>query len=227
MNQLLLDGVDAGQVITSIELVPKDPSLRRIKIGRKTLATLPVDDVIEIGIAEGEVLTTQLAQALAHAVMKLHIRKTAQKLIKRRAYSRGELIVKLQSTCNDSPLIELVVDAFCRTGAIDDEAYGQSIAMSLTQRGPISQSHLKQKLCLHHINPDLAQQIAEQALTENDPIEAATAFALKRMKSMQSKPQLVVVRRIWGALARRGFDSQTIRIILNKIGLDTAEHIEF
>ena len=160
------------------------------------------------------------------ASMKLHIRKASQKLIKRRAYSRGELIVKLQTSCSDLPLIEMVVDDLCNKGAINDEAYGQSIAMSLTQRGPISLSQLIHKLKIRHISPDLAQQIANEALEENDPIEAAIAFARKRLRTMQSKPQMVITRRLWGALARRGFDSQTIRIVMNKIGLDIAEDMD-
>lgn len=226
MNQLLLDGSHDGQTITAIEVVTKDPLLRRIKIGRKTLATLPLAEVEAIGITKGEILTNELASALEQAVMRLHIRKAAVKLIKRRAYSRGELINKLQSTISDSHLIEIVVDDLCSKGVIDDEAYGRNITMSLTQRGPISLSQLKQKLCARHINPDLAQQIAEQAFAENDPVEAAVTFVHKRMKTMQSKPQIVITRRLWGALARRGFDSETIRIVLNKVGLDIAEDID-
>lgn len=222
----MLDGVHDGQTITAIEVVTKDPLLRRIKIGRKTLATLPLDDVEAIGIAKGEVVTNELASALEQAVMRLHIRKTAHKLIKRRAFSRGELIKKLQTTCSNSLLIETVVDDLCNKGAIDDEAYGRNIAISLTQRGPISQSQLKQKLCARHINPDLAQQIADQTLAENDPVEAAVTFARKRIKTMHSKPQIVITRRLWGALSRRGFDSETIRIVMNKVGLDIAEDID-
>lgn len=226
MNQLWLDGVQIGQTISAIEVVATDPLLRRIKIGRNTLATLPIDDVEEIGVTQGEILTDELASAIEQVVMRLKIRKTAQMLIKRRAYSRGELIKKLQSTCRDSHLIEMVVDDLCKTGAINDEAYAQSIAMSLTQQGPISQSQLKQKLTSRHIKPDLAQQIAEQSLEENDPVEAAIAFARKRIRTMQSKPQLVITRRLWGALARRGFDSETIRIVMNKVELDIAEDID-
>lgn len=226
MDQLQLDGFEGGQVITAIELVSSDPLLRRIKAGRKTIATLPINDVVDIGIAEGEVLTVELASALAQASMKLHIRKASQKLIKRRAYSRGELIVKLQTSCSDLPLIEMVVDDLCNKGAINDEAYGQSIAMSLTQRGPISRSQLIHKLKIRHISPDLAQQIANEALEENDPVEAAITFARKRLRTMQSKPQMVITRRLWSALARRGFDSQTIRIVMNKVGLDIAEDMD-
>ncbi len=226
MNQLLLDGQYDGQTIAAIEVVTSDPLLRRIKIGRKTLATLPITEIEKIGIAKGVLLTDELASALEQAVMKVNIRKSAKKLIKRRAYSRGELIKKLQSTCNDSQLIEMVVDDLCKTGAIDDEAYGHNIAISLTQRGPISHAKLKQKLCARYIHPDLAQQITEQTLAENDPVESAINFARKRMKTMQSKPEIVITRRLWGALSRRGFDSETIRIVMNKIGLNIAEDID-
>lgn len=229
MDQLLLDGIEDGQVITAIELVASDPLLRRIKVGRKTLATVLINDVVEIGIVEGGELTAKLATALERASMKLHIRKASHKLIKRRAYSRGELIVKLQTSYSDLALIEIiemVVDDLCNKGAIDDAVYGQSIAMSLTQRGPISHSQLIHKLKVRHINPELAKQIANEALDENDPVEAAITFARKRLRTMQSKPQVVITRRLWGALARRGFDSQTIRIVMNKIGLDIAEDID-
>ncbi len=226
MNQLRLDGSYDCQTITAIEVVTSDPLLRRIKIGRKTIATLPVDDVEKIGLAQGEILTDELIAALEQAVMKLHIRKAAQKLIKRRAYSRGELIKKLQTTSSDSLLIEMVVDDLCNKGAIDDEAYGQSIAMSLTLRGPISQTQLVKKLCNRCIHPNLAQQIAQQALSEIDPVEAAIAFARKRIKTMQAKPEIVITRRLWGALARRGFDSETIKIVMNKVELEIAEDID-
>lgn len=222
----MLDAVHDCQTITTIEIVTSNPLLRHIKIGRKTIATLPIDVVEAMGITQGELLTNELAFTLEQAVVKLHIRKTAQKLIKRRACSRGELIQKIQTTINDSEMVKTVVDDLYSKGAIDDEAYGQNIAISLTQRGPISHSQLKQKLCDRYISPDLAQQITEQILAENDPVEAAVTFVRKRMKTMQSKPQTVITRRLWGALSRRGFDSETIRIVMNKVGLDIAEDIE-
>ena len=63
-------------------------------------------------------------------------------------------------------------------------------------------------------------------MAENDPVEAAVTFAHKRMKTMQAKPKIVISRRLWGSLARRGFDSETIRIVMNKVGLDIAEEID-
>ena len=57
-------------------------------------------------------------------------------------------------------------------------------------------------------------------------VETAVTFARKRIKTMQSKPQVVITRRLWSALSRRGFDSETIRIVMNKVGLDIAEDID-
>ena len=97
MDQLLLDAVHDCQTITTIEIVTSNPLLRHIKIGRKTIATLPIDAVESMGITQGELLTNELAFTLEQAVVKLHIRKAAQKLIKRRAYSRGDGLASIIS----------------------------------------------------------------------------------------------------------------------------------
>ena len=221
MNSPLFGRDEPVERIDAIEVPTSDASLRRIRVGRRIVATLPAHVVEAMGISVGDVRTEALTAALQQAEAEHTIRKHAQRLLKRRALSRNELIDRLMRKEADAPLVGRIADEMTAAGAIDDEAYARLIAVSESDRGPISVTYLEHKLQQRGIAQALAQQVAGAILQDIDVAATAAQFAAARLKSMSSQPAEVAARRIAAALARRGFDADFVASVLDRIGLST------
>ena len=219
MSTSLFPDIEPGERIGAIDAPASNASLRRIRVGRRIVATLPVDAVDALGIAIGDVWTERLAATLQQAMAEHTVRRHAQRLLKRRPYSRSELIDRLMRKEPDRAMAKRIANEMMAAGAIDDEAYARAVAVSVADRGPVSVTYLKHKLRQRGIPPELAQRVASETLEETDVVETAVAFAAARLPSMSSQPPDVAARRIWSALARRGLDAETIRIVLDRINL--------
>ncbi len=219
MSTSLFPDIEPGERIGAIDAPASNASLRRIRVGRRIVATLPADAVVALGIAIGDVWTERLAATVQQAMAEHTVRRYAQRLLKRRPYSRSELIDRLMRKEADGAMAGRIADEMIATGAIDDEAYARVVAVSVADRGPVSVTYLKHKLRQRGIPPELAQRVAGETLEETDVVETAVAFAAARLRSKSSQPPDVAARRIWSALARRGLDAETIRIVLDRITL--------
>ena len=223
MSTSLFPDIEPGERIGAIGAPASDASLRRIRVGRRIVATLPADAVEAMGIAIGDVWTAPLAATLRQAMTERTVRRHAQRLLKRRPYSRSELVDRLMRKEPDGAMAKRIANEMIAAGAIDDEAYARVVAVSVADRGPVSVTYLKHKLRQRGIPPELAQRVAGETLEESNVVETAVAFAAARLRSMSSQPPDVAARRIWSALARRGLDADTIRIVLDRINVPAGE----
>lgn len=219
MNPSLFGLDEPVKRIAAIEVPTSDASLRRIRVGRRTVATLPANVIEAMGITVGDAWTETVATALQQAEAEHTVRRHAQRLLKRRALSRNELIQRLQRKEADAQLAGRIADEMTAAGAIDDEAYARLVAVSEADRGLVSVKYLQHKLHQHGIAQPLAHQVAEATLQDTDVAATAAQFAAARLRSMSSQPPEVAARRIGAALARRGFDADFITSVLDEIGL--------
>src|SRR5215210_5629465 len=125
---------ESPETVTTIVPVQRDPNLRRIKIGRTTAATLRASDIESLRIVVGTRWTARLAADVAQAVKINTVRKAALNLLGRRAFSRLELIDRLERKQHDSAIANQVVDELAVDGWIDDVAYGKSVAMEVLRQ---------------------------------------------------------------------------------------------
>ena len=221
MNSSLFESEEPAKRIDAIEVPTSDASLRRIRVGRRTVATLPANVIEAMGITVGDAWTESLAAAVDQAKVEHTVRVHAQRLLKRRALSRDELIERLQRKETDTQLVGRIADEMTAAGAINDDAYARLVAVSEADRGPVSVTYLEHKLQQRGIAQVLAQQVAGAILQDTDDAETAARFAAARLRSMSSQPPEVAARRIGAALARRGFDADMIASVLDGIGLST------
>ena len=137
-------------------------------------------------------------------------RRQALKLLERRDYACTELASRLRSRGHGESAVREVVDALALAGALDDARYGGLVATALLRRGPVSTEHLIARLESRGIPPEVARDVADATLADMDLVEQAARFATSRLDRC-GEPGPAVVRRVAAALARRGFDDETIR----------------
>ncbi len=142
------------------------------------------------------------------------IREHALGLLGRRGYSRGELAQRLASRGYDRGTIDILVDRLAAWGLVDDEAYAREVARTILRRKPASAELIEQKLIARRLPTELARRIAAETLADVDAVEAATRLALSCHRARSPEADR---RRIGSALARRGFDADVIREVVERL----------
>ncbi|MFC5369901.1 regulatory protein RecX [Arcanobacterium bovis] len=105
---------------------------------------------------------------------------------------------------------EATIKKFRDSGLIDDSKY----ALAFVRLRAVEKSTSRRKLREELRNRGISGQLAEQALaqvTDTDEYNSAVELVRKKMRASARLEPDVARRRIYGALARRGFSSETIR----------------
>lgn len=205
--------------ITRITPTKRDPLRLTLRAGGRVVATLPRDQVEALGLAVGLAWTDELARRIGPAVDCDKAWRYAVRALGRRALSRGELIDRLRRRGHEAKTAEQVVDRLTDKGWLDDAAYGRSVIQAERARKPAGARLLRHKLAAKRVPRDVAERLVDEAEKDHDPVAAARSFAEQRLRSatLQRADAQARKRRLWGQLARRGFDAHTIRQALQPL----------
>lgn len=110
-------------------------------------------------------------------------------------------------------IIEYLLSRFAAVGLVDDQAFAIALVNTRTKVARRGGIRIRQELRQKGVSDD----VAEQALAQVDPedeLEAARTFAAKKIRSMAGVDEVVAKRRLYGALARRGFTPDVVRRVV-------------
>lgn len=206
-------------VITDIEPQPSDPNIMRIRVAGRIAARLPATEVEKLALAPGDAWTEQIVEQIDRVIQSTKLRKHALRLLGNRAYARGELAERLGRKTDDTGLIEEVLTELEEGFWLDDEAYARQLIEDIQLRNPQAEPVLIEKLILRKIDPALAAKVVQSVLEVIDPLDSAEQLARKHLKKLTRQPPEVIARRVWGLLARRGFDEQVIETTLSRLDI--------
>jgi regulatory protein len=220
----LFPDIPAGAMITEITPLPRDPNVRRVRVGRgassRIVAKLRASEVERLELATGQKWTEQLAARVAQAVALEKARKDAFAALGRKGLSQYELIERLMRKGHEESIAQTVADECIADGWLDDAALERDVVQHSLDRKPAAERLLLEKLAQRGIPQDVAERIVREALGERNPVEEAAALAETKYRSMQSLPSPTAARRLAGFLHRRGFDDETVETVLNRMGLN-------
>jgi len=207
------------QPIAALKPLPSDPDLIAVRVGRRTAARLRREDVAELGLEVGTVWDAALAARVAPRAAALEARRAALRLVNRRALSSGELIDRLRRKGFDADVARAVATRLVEQRILDDESYGRSIIERERARRPAGRRLLRHKLIAKRLSAALIDRLLDEADGEVDDVAEARALAEKRLRSasLQRCDRPTRTRRLFAALARRGFDPETIRTALAQL----------
>lgn len=203
--------------ITAIKPTQRNPKRVTIRIGRKVVATLPQSKVEELGLAVGQVWDDALAQRVAQASVYDKALRQAMNRLNRRAMSRRDLDNKLQKLEYEQAVREQVLDRLTELKFLDDEAYARALIDATLRRKPAGPQLLRQKLYQKGIDRSLIEKLVSEATDAQDLAPGAVDLARKKLRSMQRLDIETRKRRLYGLLARRGFNPDTISSVMSEL----------
>lgn len=197
--------------ITALSPTKRDPSRISIKVDGKYVGTVPDDQLDELGIRVGGDWHEELASRVVGAVAFGKALNTAMNILSRRMVSAHMLRRKLRDKDHEDHVIDRVIERLEGVGLIDDEAFAQALISEQMKRKPAGPALLKSKLYEKGIDRSLIERLVEETCEQTDLVSDAIRLAESKLRTMKRLDPVTRKRRLWGALARRGFNSDTIR----------------
>ena len=136
--------------------------------------------------------------------------------------SRLQLAQVLEKKGIPQDAASIALDRLAEVGLIDDLAYAHLLVRSRCSSKRISKTllirELRQKgICEEYIELSLAE------LTPEDEYQMALDLAAKKLRSMNGLAKEVVLRRVVGLLARKGYPNAISYKVMNNLQLDTQD----
>lgn len=219
-----LHEVGPKPVVFSLKPLAKDPTRLVITFDgvrenvRGVSVTVRARDAEGIGLRVGREIRGEALDALKNCVRREMARRAALASLQRSMCSKKRLMERLSRRGHDRAILEGVCEELRAAGILDEEAMARSAARSMAARRASGVRLIEQKLRSRGIDGETAQRAAREATADRDPLEDATALARKKLAGMSGGlERVVVVRRLSGALARRGFDADVCRRAVERV----------
>ena len=140
-------------------------------------------------------------------------RRIALNLLETRARSESELRKAMARKDVAEDIADELVSRLAAVGLVDDQAFAVALVNTRTKVARRGGARIRQELREKGVSED----VAAEALAQVDPadeMEAAVTFAEKKVRSMPGLDDAVAKRRLYGALARRGFAPDVVRQVV-------------
>lgn len=131
-------------------------------------------------------------------------REMALRALDRRAYGRAELGGYLKRKGAAEEVVERVLDRFEQVGLLDDAAFAGQWVESRHRERRLPRRALMAELRRKGLDEDVIAA-AVAAIDQDAEQTAARALAQAKVRSLAGQPYDVALRRLVGALGRRGF----------------------
>lgn len=212
-------GPDAP-VIEAIVPDARDPNRRRVRAGGRVVVTLTADAVDVLNLRVGQPWSNDLRARVAERTLFDNAWRSALRMLSHRALTRVEVAVRLTRRNLLPDIVERVLADLTAHGWLDDEQVARDAVSSLASRRPMARTGLSARLTARGIDAEVAERAVRDAVATGQERQSAIEFARTRQRGLSRLTPSARMRRVAAALARRGFDEDTIAIALREAGLE-------
>ena len=142
-------------------------------------------------------------------------------LLAARGYTTRNLRRKLTQKDYESAEVDAVMTRLIDAGLIDDARYAREYARQKLTSGAVSVRRVERELAVKGIPLELARAATDEVMAD-EPVDIQKSIetaARKKLVSMGDLPADVKRRRLFAFLARRGFEIDDIRRVVEKTEL--------
>lgn len=156
--------------------------------------------------------------------LRLHAYDRALNMLAFRARSSSELARSLQQKGEERPHVDWALERLKEQGLLDDAAFARSFARSKVVDGKQSRRRVQQDLARKGVARSLSDEAIDTVFEEEavDQRAIVDEAARKKLRSLAGLDPAVQRRRLYGFLARRGYDLDDIRGVLSSIRSELA-----
>jgi len=204
-------------VITQIVEPKGKPNRRRIYLDGRFAFSVKLNVVAKFRLREGMDLSAQQIEAIEQGEIRQECLDRAMKYLSGRLHSREELRKKLTRQEYSAALIDEVLEELKRLGYVDDDRFAKTKALSAAQHKHHGPRRAMIELMRAGVKKDVADAAVGQVYENNDNVAEARKLAMKQAERLKKLDPQVAKRRLAGMLARRGFDYDSIKPVIEEV----------
>ncbi len=204
-------------LITQIVEPKGRPNRRRVYLDGKFAFSVKLNVVARFRLREGMELSPQQIEAIEQGEIRQECLDKAMRYLSGRLHSREELRKKLSRQEYSAPLIDEVLEELKRLGYLDDERFAKTKALSAAQHKHHGPRRAMMELMRAGVKKDVAEVAVGEVYESNDNVAEARKLAMKQAERLRKLDPQVAKRRLVGMLARRGFDYDSIRPVIEEV----------
>jgi len=161
-----------------------------------------------------------LEEQIALEAKRLHAYDRALNMLAFRARSSRDLARALQRKGEEKPHVDWAIERLREQGLLDDAAFARSFARAKVVDGKQSRRRVQQDLARKGVSRSLSDEAIDTVIEEEGVDQRAIVeeAARKKLRSLAGLEPAVQRRRLYGFLARRGYEIDDIRSVLSAIG---------
>ena len=187
-------------ILTEIRVPRRGSRRRTLVLDGEPWRDAPSELVSEAQLRVGaEIDPGELSERLAEIEPRC-ARERAVRLLTYRERSTKELADRLREDGYLPETVTAVLERLAAAGFVDDDRFARSLARNLTQIRRLGRSRATRELTAHGIDPQLAEEALDEALSVDD--ESAAAGELARTLALKTG---ATRDRIASRLLRRGY----------------------
>lgn len=210
----------AGGFVTGLAKSARAPGLVVIKLGRRSGGRIPEADAARLGVREGAEWTEALRAAVLSSLVAAKGRTYALNALGRRPMSKRTLVAKLKRRGVDEPGAARIADDLASKGILDEAAFAEGVLHAELARKPAGKHLLSARLRARGVEDAVARKAVADAVADPsyDPRAGALELARRKLRTMSARLEPDAVRRrLYAALARRGFDPDVCRWAVDRV----------
>jgi regulatory protein len=203
--------------ITEISESNRRPGRFDVLVDGRRAAMLSVDGIVRLALHVGDEWTEPLAQRAADEAEALRVFDRGLAMLAVRAYAVRELRMGLLRKKEPEPLVDAAVARLVTLGALNDEVFARQFVRTSVSREGIRR--IQSELGRRGVSRELAAAAIAEVREEErvDPDEALDRIAARKLKTMSKLDGPTKRRRLYGFLARRGYEPDEIRRVIKEI----------
>jgi regulatory protein len=206
-------------VISGIVPATRPAGRFAVLVDGRELGVLTLEAIERLGLAVGRP-AAGLEDKIALETARLRTYDRALNMLALRARSSSELARALQRKGEEPAHVEWTVARLAEQGLLDDAAFARSFARAKVVDGKQSKRRIQLELARKGVSRTLSDEAIDTVIDEEgvDQLAIVEEAARKKLRSLSGLDASVQRRRLYGFLARRGYELDDIRRALDSIG---------
>jgi regulatory protein len=206
-------------VISAILPAPRHPGRFELVVDGKTFAVLSIQALEELQLAVGRSVVG-LEERIALEGERLKVYDRALNMLAFRARSSAELARSLVRKGEEKANVEWAVRRLQENGLLDDAAFAQAFTRAKVLGARQSRRRVQQDLSRKGVARNVSDAAIDTVFEEEGVDQRAIVeeAARKKLRALRGLEPPVRRRRLYGFLARRGYDADDIRAAMDAVG---------
>lgn len=212
--------------ITAITPSPRAAGRFDLIVDGEPVARLSIDGIERLSLHVGREIGETLAPGIAAEAEATRTYDRAMSMLAVRGRASGELRRLLLQKGENPRTVDQAIQRLQTAGFLDDAAFARQFTRWKAVAGGLSRRRIERELWRRGIDRDVAtaaieETFAEEGVDETAAIELAAERKLRSLTKVDSETRR---RRLYGFLARRGYDADAIGPVVKRLTKESGAH---